>query len=556
MAFSATLFLISLKVAYPLFQNTRLQNPVAEIYSLSPFYYLALILIVVSALLVVIFKLNNKYVRFFVILLAAVMLWYTKYYLAGFSWEPDGPRNLGVAMHIPQILNGFSFPNSEYGAQYPVSYIIEYTIYNLSGMDTSIYFHLMPLINIIIFTSLVFGFLSKLFNSGVAFLATLLSILGMHYVIFIMGAHTTGMILLVCVLNLILYRGIKWVVLSIVMTLFVVISHPISPILLGVFLGAAILANFSRREFKPQIILVVLLVISMIGWFVWPKISLISSSTPIPDMLYVSQDLQTKIFPSDLNTFQKFVAGESFLFSAISTLNRVVYFLYGLLVMGAIGLVFIRAYREKKSFRDWLFNLGGLTRQQVWLIIAAPLLLIVSILMAESHPVLMERGLTLAIMAISGICVSIFYGIFTSVRYNALKNSFISFVLIILFGVFPIISFSIDSYSSFPSSEESGLKFTGNYIKLDDKVLAGTSGAQILLFHPVKKDIVSSFSKLSPENGDVFLIRSTGYYYASLRYDFSLEDNRVTRLKQTLDASTDFNSIYFNPAFSIYLKTK
>jgi hypothetical protein len=512
---------------------------------------------VVSALLVAIFKLNNKYVQFSIILLAAVMLWYTKYYLAGFSWEPDGPRNLGVALHIPQILNGFWFPNSEYGAQYPISYIIEYTIYNLTGMDTSIYLHLMPLINIIIFTSLVFGFLSKLFNSGVAFLGTLLSILGMHYVIFIMGAHTTGMILLMSVLNLILFKGIKWVILSIIMTLFVVISHPISPILLGVFLGSAILANLSRREFKPQIILVVLLGICMVGWFVWPKISLISSmssSTLIPDMSYVTEELQNKILPSDLNTFQKLVVGESFLFSAISTLNRLVYFLYGLLAIGAIGLVFVKAYRKHKSFRNWLYNLGGLTREQTWLIIAAPLLLIVSILMAESQPVLMERGLTLAIMAISGIFVSIFYGIFTSVRYNALKNSFISFVLIILSCVFPFISFSIDSYSSFPSSEESGLKFTSNYIKLDDKVLAGTSKAQIVLFHPVTKNLDSSFSSLSPENGDVFLIRSTGYYYASLRYDFSLEDNRITRLKQELDASTDFNSIYFNPAFSIYFK--
>jgi hypothetical protein len=555
-AFSATLYLISLKVAYPLFQNTRLQNPLAEIYSLFPLYYLGLFLIVVSVLLVVIYKLNNKYVQFSIILLAAVMLWYTKYYLAGFSWEPDGPRNLGVALNIPQILNGFSFPASDYGAQYPVSYIIEYTIYNLSGMDTSIYLHLMPLINIIIFTSLIFGFLSKLFDSGVAFLATLLSILGMHYVIFIMGAHTMGMILLMCVLNLILYKGVKWVILSIIITLFVVISHPISPILLGIFLGSAALANISRKEFKPQIILVVLLGISMIGWFVWPKFPLISSSNPIPDMSYVAQDLQSKILPSDLSTFQRLVAGNSFLFPVISTLNRMVYFLYGLLAVAAIGLVFINAHRKQKSFRNWLLNLGGLTREQIWLVIAAPLLLIVSILMAESDPVLMERGLTLAIMAISGICVSIFYGIFMRaiVRYNTLKNALISLVLIILACVFPIISFSIDSYSSFPSSEESGLKFTGNYIKLDEKVLLGTSGAQITLFHPVIKNIVASFTQLSPENGDVFLIRSTGYYYASLRYDFSLEDNRITRLKQKLDTSSDFNSIYFNPTFSIYLK--
>jgi hypothetical protein len=555
-AISASLYLISLKISYPLFQNTRLQDPLAEIHSLFPLYYIALILLIISAILVILCRSKNKFINFSILLLIAVMLWYTKYYLAGFTWEPDGPRNLGVSLQISQILNGVSFPNSAYGAQYPISYIIEYSIYYISGMNSSTYLHLMPLANIVIFTSLIYAFTSKLFNFRVAFFASLLSILGMHYVIFIMGAHTTGLILLMSVLILILYKGISWASLTIAITIMVVMSHPISPILLGIFLGATLLTYYSRQNIKSQIIIAGLLFICILGWYFWPHISFVSSRDSI--LSSITEDLSNRILPDDLNNTLQLTTGKSFLYSYISSINRVVYLLYGLFVSILIFIVLVITYRKQKYFRLWLVKLGGLSRNQIFLTIAAPVLLVATILMSELDPVLMERGLTLAILAISGVVASLLY---TLLRRTTGFNKILSWsgtVLVLIFLVmsFPLISYSIDAYSSFPSSEENGLKFTSDHISLSDKVLVDASGPQIILFQSVVKKTYSTLSPIKIENSDVFIIRSTAYYYASLRYDFSFDNNRLTRNKNLLDTSSEINSIYFNPTTSIYLKIK
>jgi hypothetical protein len=545
-----------LKIAYPLFQNTRLQDPLAEMHSLFPLYYIVLILLIISATLVILYNSKNKFINFTILLLIAITLWYTKYYLAGFTWEPDGPRNLGVALQIPQILNGFSFPSSAYGAQYPISYIIEYSIYNISGLSSSIYLHLMPMVNIIIFTSLIYTFTSKLFNFRIAFFASLLSILGMHYVIFIMGAHTTGLILLMSVLILILYKGISWASLAIVMTLTVVFSHPISPILLGIFLGAGLLAYYSRQNIKSQIIIAGLLFICILGWYFWPQISFVSSQDSI--LSSITENLSNRILPDDLNNTLQLTMGQSFLYSYISSINRVIYLLYGLLVSILIFLVLFITYRKHGNFRSWVIFLGGLSRNNLYLIIVAPILLVATILMSELDPVLMERGLTLAIMAISGIVASLFYVLLkrTTGFNKILMWSGTFLVLIILVLTFPLVSYSIDAYSSFPSSEEHGLEFISDHSQLSSKILVDSSAPQIILFQPVMNNSLSTFSSLIIEKSDIFIIRSTAYYYASLRYDFSFDNNRITRNKNILDTSLEINSIYFNPTTSIYLKTK
>lgn len=156
---AATIYIISLKVAYPIFQNTHLSNPLAELHSLFPLYYIAIIIMALSGALCFIFGIKNQGVHILILVLLAIMLWYTKYYLAGFTWEPDSARNLSVSLKIPEILNGYYFPNVEYGAEFPVPYILEYAIVGVSGASNAVYLHLIPFIFIIIFAILIYTLL-------------------------------------------------------------------------------------------------------------------------------------------------------------------------------------------------------------------------------------------------------------------------------------------------------------------------------------------------------------------------------------------------------------
>jgi len=44
-AIAATIYLFSIKLAYPVFQNTRLVDPLAEIHSLPALYYIAIAIV-------------------------------------------------------------------------------------------------------------------------------------------------------------------------------------------------------------------------------------------------------------------------------------------------------------------------------------------------------------------------------------------------------------------------------------------------------------------------------------------------------------------------------
>jgi hypothetical protein len=542
-----TLYLISIKLAYPVFQNARLLDPLAEIHSLFPLYYIALIVMTAAGVLCIVYRVKNPGIHIVLLLLMAIMIWYTKYYLAGFTWEPDGPRNLGIALKLPEIVEGFHVPGSEYAAQYPISYILEYIIANASGASYLVYFHLMPLINVSVFVLLIYVFIYMLFNPRIAFLTTIISIIGIHYMIFIMGAHTTGVLLLLTALILVFKTGIIWRILTFLLIILIVITHPISPIILGVFLGSIVVANISRYRIKSQILVAGMLCVCMLGWYFWPIIT--------PHMSIVVTGLEDNIVPEDLNNAYMLTMGKAFIYSSISTLNRIIYAVYGLMVLLSIGLVFLINYRKSRNIRSFILEIGGLSRKRLFLIIAAPLLLIVAILLAERTPDLMERGLTMAIISISGIIASITCGLYNPVKrwINRLVVSLSVIVLLFLAMSFPIVSYSIDAYSSFPISERNGLEFTAEKVNLENKILADTSGHQSVLFEPEVKEIRSIIRNSSIEQIDVFIIRSTGYYYAEMRFDFSFKDNRISRFKDSLSNSTNIIGIYTSPTVSVYI---
>ena len=473
---AAAIYLLSIKLAYPVFQNTRLTDPLAEINSLFPLYYVALFLLAISAILTFVFKITNRGVHILILLLFSIMLWYTRYYLAGFTWEPDSARNLGVSLHINDILNGAVFQYSDYGAQFPLPYVLEYVIYIVSGMNTSVYFHLIPLIWIIVFALLSYTFINSIFSSQKAFLASLLAFAGMHYIIFITGAHTIGVLLLLTTISILLRRGISWRLLTLGLILVVVLCHPISPILLAVFLGATFLAYLSRSNIKSQLVIGGMLLICFGGWAIWPELSTIESSGIIPPI--------SDMFPSDFPTSRLYIFGSPFIYTSIYTLNKLVYVLYGLIVVAAMITVFWYTQRKNRNWKVSLKQLGGLSRNQWFLIICIPLFLIAAVLLAENSHDLIERGLTMAILTISGVIASVVVDFYegVSLKIKRLTTGLVTVVFLLLVFTFPVITYSLDAYSSFPKSEEQGLKFLNENISFADKILVASFRQQMILY--------------------------------------------------------------------------
>ncbi len=558
---AAIIYLISIKTAYPVFQNTRLLEPLAELSSLFPLYYLSLAIMASLGVICFILRVKNKAIHVLILLLLAVMLWFTRYYLAGFTWEPDSARNLGVSLYIPEILNGFKFQYSSYGAEFPVSYILEYTIFNATGASYETYFNLMPLINIIMFTILCYAFVSRLFSPLTAFLTTFVAMPGMHYIIFIMGAHTIGVLLLLTILVMVWKRGAAWRILTFALIPVIIITHPVSPLLLWVFLGAGLVVYMTRRKSKIQITMAAMLVVCILGWFIWPTISVVSYPENIispADSSFAEwfQGEQRNVLPQDLTTATQFAFGRAFIYESIFNINRIIYLLYGLLSVTAVVFVLARTWRQKISWKHFMRRLGGMTRKQLFMILSLMVLVLLAILLSQRTHDLIERALTFAILTMSAVFVSTLSIYYFRIKKNCRKIVAGGMTLILLFLTlsFPLVAYSIDAYSSFPASEKAGLEFVSDNISLSDKELICSFGQQIILFQPEVKSVRNAISPRALESGDVFVIRQTGYYYAAMRFDFSYEENRIARHRQALTESTGVNHIYYNPTTAVFLK--
>ena len=117
------IYLISIRLAYPIFQNTRLIDPLAEMHSLFPLYYIAIALMAIAGFACFAWRIGNKVIHLVLLLLFAIMLWYTPYFMAGFSRLPDSVKNIVMAINVPQILAGDVNPFSWYCTTNQSSYI-------------------------------------------------------------------------------------------------------------------------------------------------------------------------------------------------------------------------------------------------------------------------------------------------------------------------------------------------------------------------------------------------------------------------------------------------
>ena len=543
------IYLISIKLAYPVFQNTRLIDPLAEMHVLFPLYYVAIVLIAVAGFFCFAWCINNRGIHLLLLFLLGIMLWYTPHYMAEFSHNPDVARDIGLAMHLPEILNGEAVPFSWYGANYPSSYVFSWIFLNTTGIGPLNYMLLFPLLCICMFILLGYAVFSRLFSCRIAFWALLLAIPGMHYAIFHASAHSLGGLLLLSALLLLFHKGMISRILTFVVIIAMFICHPISPLLFTIFLAAAFITSCIDGIGKTQLLIAAMLVVCFAGWFFWPSIQLTSVSSEVADNAALMYE---RINPGGLATTREYLSGAPFIYGDIHRLNIFVYVLYAF--TAAVGVLYIifREYGRRDSLRSYLTKLGGLTRNQVFLIISVFALLVFTVLLAETDHTMMERGLTFVILVLSCLIASIAAGLY----YSGTVAKFISFIslgmILFLTLSYPVIAYSIEAYTNFPASEGAALEFMAEDVLFEKKTLADGSKEQFVMYTvdfipvPSRRDEVT-------KGAEVVSFRSTDYYYTAMRHDLSFEDNSFTRYLEAVTDCDRYNKTYINPTTEIFV---
>ena len=568
------IYLISIQLAYPVFQNTRLIDPLAEMHSLVPLYYVAIALMAIAGFACFAWRIGNRKIHLVLLLLFAIMLWYTPYFMAGFSRLPDTAKNIGIAMNVPQILAGDVNPFSWYCATYPSSYVYSWSFINITGMETIQYMRFFPLICICMFVLLCYAFVSKLFNPKVAFLAMLLAIPGLHYITSHASAHSIGVLLLLTTLILLFHKGIIFRILTFIAIIAVFICHPISPLLLSIFLVAALITSYSGRIGKTQLVIAMMLVVCFAGWFFWPNVSLITedaqSISPVarseasiaqgtrPSELGQADDageqaamIYKRVTPDEFSTTRKYLIGTPFIYGNIHRLNVLIYMLYAMATAIAILGVFYREYLHGRKMKNWLLKTGGLNRNQLFLILSGVMLFVLTVLLAEKGHVLIERGLTFIIICCSCITASVIVYLYRVNKIRRIIIPVMGLLTVFLTLAYPVVAYSIEAFTNFPASEDAGLQFLASDVLSEEKTLTITSSQQLTLYtlninlvRPPRNDI--------SKGAEVVVFRSTGFFNNAMRQDMSFKDNEFIRYQKDVDDCSSYNRIYVSHSTCIY----
>ncbi len=536
--FGIALYLVSLKVAYPLFQNTRLINPLASIHSLFPLYYGAIVIVATAGFISFIGRIRNAGIHILLLLILAIILWYTPYYLAGFVYQPDGPWHVGVAMRIPEVFAGEPIAFSWYARGYPSSFVFHYVFLNTLGVEPLIYMsRFFPLLFLCLFILLCYAFLSRLFNPRLAFLSLLLAIPGLHYIQLHPSPHAIGVLLVLMTLIFLLKKGIVCRAMMFLTIIVTISCHYISPLILLVFLGAALITSFLMKNGTTRAVLATTVAVCFIGWSLWLWLSFAPGEETTQTRTMIGA-----IFTGELTTTGHYLLGTPFIYGGIYSLNKGIYFLYAAIAAILLLRSTVTAYLKQRDIKKWASRLGGVSRSQLFLALSLPLFLILTILLAEWGHDLIERGLTFIILILSCLIASM------SIRFLNSKLFRPAMLILVLFLTlsFPIVAYSIDAYTSFPESEKSGLEFIVAKDLVTDKTLDGTRLVQLVLY---RSDIREPDYMETP---DIFIFRSTDYYYRAMRLDLSFDDNLFIRYLGQIRDDNKYNKIYSSLTTEIY----
>jgi hypothetical protein len=569
------LFVWSIWVAYPLFQSTRNSDPMAMVNCLPITYFVGVALFSLTCLYVFIFIKNILLVSILLLVTFAVMLWAVPYYFSGYVRLPLGPWKMAQSIRVSDILHGAQIPLSWYAEDYPGSFLFHNIQMSVSGLDPIFYIaNVYPALLSILIVVLVFVLISRLFDVTAAFLSVLFMIPGMHYVVLQPAPSSFGLLLFLSSLIFLTFNGTESLVVAAILSMVLVISHPVYAALLVLFVFATAISRLFLKGLKIHASLKFFAVFFAF-FMVWELFFVDASRS----LFARASGLINLNFISSLFSRVSTRGGDS-IFSRIDILNRAVYLIYFLVAAVIVIFLIVSFYLTRSRRRRDLHSLPsgwrrhfGLNSSHVWAIIGILISGITGLFLLLRTPDEAERSLFIFIMLCSALFASAFSRLTGEFR-NGRSPIWVRKMSIVLIGIFlasltivyPFVAYSIDSYSNFPHSDETGLIFLARSSN-NPKILFMFAEGQYLLYSSAFSSVSSDrlvYSKTSQQvsnaitasisKADVVVMRQTGYFYCSVRLDQSFEDNRFVSTEQVL-GDTGFNVIFSDPSISIWVKT-
>jgi hypothetical protein len=542
--------------AIPQFQNSAATDPLAMVNVLFP-QFIGLLLVYVGVCFVAFLQTDSpRWLHMLLVGQFAVMLYFTPFLLSGFSWSPDSLWHGGVAEYMPEVLSGSTSVLTQYGQTYPFSFLISFFIESVLGIGVFTYtLYIYPLISIIIISELAYTFAARMFNHKIALLSMLLTLPALHYFEPHASPFSMGTILVFSALILLTFKSRKAKALSFGLILLLTITHPISPIVLGIYLLAAMLVAFVFRrvanedDYVPKTSLSPMFIFLGLIWFSW---TIYWARLYYPGVQVAVLNVLNLKFLSKLFLASEFtVGGQSFIFPEVSDISLAIYAIFLLLFLApfmwnSIRILFRRGKTQLtyRSYKLLTLSLAALSYAALGYML----------FLSSGERFLLGRGLLFFIFMGSIVIATYLIGL-RQIK-SKVKTLLIFGLVAFLVCTFPLMSYSKEAYNTFTPSAGAGLNFLSSNVNLSQENLSMAMDQQLASYANLSKGLkLVDFPPNMTLAPDVIAMRINAYFVLSMRYDLSFENNSYTRLSENLTVNPFYNKFYSNSKFEIYART-
>lgn len=553
--FLFALWLLLVLISRPTFASAVLSDPLAMINVLFPYYWIILGAFVVLCVFTFLKKDSPRWLHATLLVQLALMLYYTPFLVGGFSWSPDSLWHAGVARYLPSILSGANLPLTEYAQSYPFSFAVTYGAENILQINVVTYtLYVFPPICIALISGLAYFFISRITEKQTAFLSMLIALPALHYIEPHVSPFATGTVLLLASLVLLTYRGMKYVALNVALIVALVLTHPISPLFLGVYIFGLLLfgstsITFGQSLKRLRLNLILLLAGLGVFWFFWTYFvaakNYVGITAPLNNVLSLD-------FLNGLSGAVQFTTGgQGFIFPQIGQLSLLIYAIFGILILTICVTNLFVALRKRRGLQPT-------SRIQLQLAFTALGSAAIGYLLFSSsgERFLLGRGL-LFFLLMGSVCISSFImnAKFKKPRIlTALAIGFIVFLAV----TFPVVSYSKEDYNTFTPDSQAVLTYLTTQMDLTNKTISMGYYQQLAAYANLSEGFnplgFPPDMNLTIQKPDIVVLRLNYYYLLAMRYEFSFTNNSYTRALEYLENTTNYREVFSNDQGQIWVR--
>jgi hypothetical protein len=537
------------------FQNAAGTAPLAMIDVLFPAFWIILIAFAALSGLTFLHPRPPPWLHLLLLSQLAVMLYVTPFLLSGFSWSPDSLWHAGVAEYVPAVLTGADIVLTQYAQTYPFSFMTTYLVTFLVGDVFAYTLYVYPVVCTLAITGLAYVFAVRLFPPRVAFLALLLTLPALHYIEPHVSPFSAGTVLVLVSLLLLTVERRVAVALSFLGVLVLTVTHPISPISLGVFVVAAIFVSFLfRRAFGASLTvsktsLLPLFLFLIVAWFSWTTLYAMPNylGVEIAVSNIFNLGFLTRLFYASEFT----VGGQAFIYPQIHQLSLAIYAVTLALVSLPLLADFLRLVLRRRQMTGDLLTYKRMTLSLAALAYAAMGFLL---FISSGERFLLGRGL-LFFLFMGALVIATYLGR-PEPRGRTARTAVAWGIIVVLLCTFPIVSYSKEAYNTFTPSADAGLEFLAAQVPLAERSLSMGTRQQLAAYAPLSDGLtlLPFPPNLTAQTPDVVVLRVNAYWVIAMRYDLSFKNNSYNTLRDTLRATPLYDQVYSNERFDVYVR--